>query len=66
MDWDRVCVCAAAGLFIFSSEILVGVFRALLPLKVLFFDEDVDALLDHGHLGLEPCRQLIENLEKAN
>jgi hypothetical protein len=36
------------------SEIVVSVFSAVLSLQVLLLDQDVDALLDHLNLRLEP------------
>lgn len=35
---------------------------SLHALQILLLDQNIYALLNHGHLGLEPRRQLVEDL----
>ena len=44
------------------GKVVVSVFGPFLPLQILLLDEDVDALLNHLDLGLEPSGQLVQDL----
>lgn len=44
------------------GKVVVSVFGTVFPRQILLLDEDVDALLDHLNLGLEPGGQLVQDL----